>query len=112
MKRRKTSTIAASWPSSRALTSRSSAASLRASAAVSDKASRMATNARTTNTLIWTARGLLSTVAAMSAPCSVNTKGRFLRPPCADAVTICDRICPKLEVTNCDFKLLTSCSVS
>ena len=44
-------------------------------------------------------RGLLSTVAAMIAPCSVNAMGSFLRPP-------------QLEFADCDFRLLNSLHVS
>ena len=68
-----TSTMAASCESRRDLTSRSSEASLLASSRVSESADRIFVNARTTKTLISTARLLLSTLAAMSAPCSVKT---------------------------------------
>src|SRR6266571_3601798 len=48
-------------------------------------------NARTTNTLIWTARGLFSTLAAIRAPCSVKARGRtrenFSRPRWSQFVT-------------------------
>jgi hypothetical protein len=47
------------------------------------------------------ARGLLSTLAAMSAPCSVKTKGSLRLPPH-----------PELDVAGCDFKLPSSCAVS
>jgi len=42
-------------------------------------AARIFRNGRTTNTLIWTACGLLSTLDAMIAPCSVNTHGSLRR---------------------------------
>jgi len=57
--------------------------------------SRICTKARTTNNETSIARGELSTVAAIRAPCSVKAKGGFRFPP-------------QLEVTNCDFKLASS----
>ena len=57
---------------------------------VSDKASRMRTNARTTYTLISIARALFSTLAAMIAPCSENTRGRYLRCRPCFKITFCD----------------------
>lgn len=84
--------MAASWMSSRPLSSVSSAASLRASSRVSESSPRIFTNARTANTLICTARGLLSTLAAMIAPCSVKAYGRYLR------------CWPRFKVANCDLK--------
>src|SRR6516162_6555036 len=44
-----------------------------------------------------TAIGLLSTVAAMTAPSSVNANGSFRRPPHRE-----------LDVANCDIKILNS----
>src|ERR1039458_10417218 len=40
-----------------------------------------------------TARGLLSTVAAIRAPCSVKAKGKVRRPPR-----------PAFDIANCDIK--------
>lgn len=48
--------------------------------------------ARTTNTLISTARGLLSTAAAIMAPCSVKAQGR------------CLTLSPRFKITNCDLE--------
>jgi hypothetical protein len=73
---------AASCESRRDLISRSSDASLRARSRVSESADLIFAKARTTKTLISTARLLLSTLAAMSAPCSVKTRGIF-QPPAA-----------------------------
>jgi len=68
-----------------------------ANSRVDRSAVRNCTKARTTKTLISTAPGLFSTVAAMMAPCSVNASGRF-------------RVPPQLDVANCDIKLRTSSS--
>ena len=88
-------TMADSWTSSRPFNSRSSCASLRASSRVSVSAARMRTKARTTNTLIWTARGLLSTLAAMRAPCSVKAYGKYLI------------FAPRFKITSCDLERCT-----
>ena len=53
---------------------------------------RSLTKARMTNTLIWTACGLLSTLAAMIAPCSVKALGRNLM------------FCPRFKITDCDLE--------
>ena len=61
--------------------------------ALARSSSRICTNARTTYTLIATARGLRRRVAAMMAPCSVKTHGRYFlcRPRLLlFKVTICD----------------------
>jgi hypothetical protein len=47
--------------------------------------------------LIWTARGLLRTVAAMTAPCSVKAVGKYRLPPR-----------PGFEVAICNLKRLAS----
>ena len=54
------------------------------------------TNTRTTCTLIWTAMGVLSTLAAMTAPCSVNARGGY-------------RLLAHLAVAICDRKSVSSC---
>jgi hypothetical protein len=53
---------------------------------------RNRTKARTTKTLIWTACGLFSTLAAMIAPCSVKAYGRYLM------------FCPRFNITDCDLE--------
>ena len=58
----------------------------------------MRTKARTTRMLAWIAVGLLSTLAAITAPYSVNTKGSFRRPPR-----------PVFDVAFCNIKDATSC---
>jgi hypothetical protein len=60
-----------------------------------------AAKARITTRLIFTARGLLRTVAAMRAPCSVKTQGIFRSPPRLG-----------FDVANCDIKGLSSSRVS
>src|SRR5581483_355894 len=62
---------------------------------------RMRTNARMISMFTRTAVGDRSTLESIATPCSVNTRGNFRLPPY-----------PELEVTNCDFKFLNSCSVS
>jgi hypothetical protein len=75
----------ASSCSSRRLVSRcSSSSSFHESTWFEESTSRNFTKARTTYTLISIARGVLSTMAAMMAPCSVNTQGRYRRPPLQD----------------------------
>ena len=56
-------------------------ASRRRMAALAANGSRMPTKARTTNTLIRTARSLRNKFAAITAPCSVKAQGRVRRPP-------------------------------
>ena len=51
--------------------------------------------------LISIARSQLRTFAAINAPCSVNTNGRYRRPPR-----------PMFEVTDCDLKRVYSSAVS
>ena len=63
--------------------------------------SRRRINARTIKTLILFARDELKILAACSAPCSVNTKGNFRRPPHEE-----------LDVAICDFKSSNSCLVN
>ena len=48
-----------------------------------------------------TAIGVFSTLAAITAPCSVNTSGSFRRPPQLE-----------LDVANCNFKSANSSAVS
>src|SRR5438477_2140559 len=59
---------------------------------LADDPSRNLRNARTTKMLIWTARRLLRTVAAMSAPCSVKASGAYLT------------WAPLFKVTDCDLE--------
>ena len=61
--------------------------------------SRILTNARTTYTLMATARDEFRIVAAISAPCSVNTHGKYF---------LCCPLPAGFKVTNCDFKALHS----
>jgi hypothetical protein len=81
----------------------SSSASLRARSACVASTRRNRTKARTTIMLTWMARGELTTLAAMIAPCSVKTKGRVLRPTRPRVV---------FEVANCDLKTAASAWVS
>jgi hypothetical protein len=62
---------------------------------------RNRTKARTTKTLVWTAWGELSTLAAMMAPCSVKAYGSFRRPPR-----------PTFDVADCDIKPSNSSRLS
>ncbi len=71
--------MAASWPSSLAVSFFSRSASFLASSWGALNICRMRTKARTTKTLICIARGLRSMFAAMIAPCSVKAKGRYPR---------------------------------
>ena len=73
------------------------AGALLVGAPLSPRNARILRNARTTKTLICTARALLSTFAAMIAPCSVKTYGQRRRPPC-----------PELEVPIWYFKFCHS----
>jgi len=50
------------------------------------------TKARTTNTLIATARSLFNTLAAMIAPCSVKAYAKYLM------------FCPLFKVAICDLE--------
>ena len=71
----------------------SSSLKRRASSRFELSSSRNLTKARTTWTLISTARGLLRMVGACMAPCSVKASGSLRRPP-------------QLDVAKCDFKIL------
>ncbi len=73
--------IAAKTSWNRSSVRRSNSSSLRAISPWGARACRIRTKARTTRTLAAMARGELSTLAAMIAPCSVKAKGRVRRPP-------------------------------
>lgn len=79
----------------------SSASSLAASSLWVARTSRSRTKARTTYTETSTARGELSTVAAIRAPCSVKASGSLRRPPR-----------PWFDVAICDIKSAYSADVS
>ena len=78
------------------------------------------TKARTTKRLIWTARELLSTVAAINAPCSVKAQGKEANGRLRDVIAICDDIgtsisssaTSDLDIANCDIKRAYSSRVS
>lgn len=95
--------LPASWLCSRASSSvlLSSSARRSASSLCVARASRNWTKARTTYRDISTARGEFRTVAAMSAPCSVNANGNLRRPPR-----------PVFDVAICDIKVAYSGSSS
>ena len=63
--------------------------------------SRSRIKARTTCTLACTAIGVLSTLASMMAPYSVNTHGSLRRPPR-----------PVFDIAICDIKAANSSAVS
>jgi hypothetical protein len=63
--------------------------------------SRSLTKARTTCVLISTARALLSTIAAIMAPCSVKAYDKVLLPPR-----------PVFDLANCEVKAWSSSRVS
>ena len=77
------SVIACSCVSNRSVSVRSNSASFFASPCGVVRRERMATKARTTKTLICTARGLLSTMAAMMAP--GTTPAPAIKPPAQEA---------------------------
>jgi len=95
------SSILASCLSSRAFTARSSSPSLVCKESCDNAIVRSLINSRTTSRLIATARGEFRTLAAITAPCSVRTSGRYRRPPR-----------PGFEVAICDLKPAASIGVS
>jgi hypothetical protein len=74
---------------------------LRRSFSNGDRRDACPTKARTTNTLICSARGLFKTLAAWIAPCSVKAQGCFRRPPW-----------PELDIAICDIKSRNSAWLS
>ncbi len=93
----KSCSMSASCPASRSLTARSSCSSLLFSAPSARDAHLRRMNARTTSTLIVTARGEFRTFAAITTPCSVRTNGNLRLPPR-----------PFFDVAICDIKDSTS----
>jgi hypothetical protein len=69
-------------------------------AALAANCSRICMKARTTKTLIATASGLFSTVAAMMAPCSVKAWGKYLI------------FCPRFKIAICDLERRTDSASS
>ena len=89
MIRRNTSTIAVSWPSSRDLSLASRFFSSADSPFDPESNSHILTKARTTNTLMRTARELLSTLAALIASFSVTPQ---MAAKSASRITFCPRM--------------------
>ena len=91
----------------------STSASRRRMPALAASCSRMPTKARTTNTLIRTARSLRNKFAAITAPCSVNAQGRYALPRCfAEFIAIRDEFTSislfptysNLDIATCEVK--------